>query len=45
MAISEQPTNYITNMTLPEKVKATRLQPLGPDCIISKEEVTDPDLL
>ena len=44
MAVKEQ-SNYISNMKLPEKVKATRLQPLGPDCIISTTEVTDPAVL
>ena len=45
MAVKEQIPNYISNMKLPEKVKATRLQPLGPDCIISNTEVTDPAIL
>ena len=45
MAVKKPTSNYISNMMLPEKVKATRSQPLGPDCIISNTEVTDPAIL
>ncbi|XP_078481248.1 zinc finger protein ZF(C2H2)-68 isoform X3 [Ciona intestinalis] len=38
---TNEPSNYMSNMMLPEMVRATRTHPLGPDCIISRNEITD----
>uniref|UniRef100_H2Y9K6 C2H2-type domain-containing protein n=1 Tax=Ciona savignyi TaxID=51511 RepID=H2Y9K6_CIOSA len=38
---STETSSYMNNMMLPEMVRATRTHPLGPDCIISRNEISD----